>query len=164
MLRIKYPQFLNCCKYVPPGTDSCVMETIESLAYGNQDSKHLALVLEKNGNNYEDFITTIIEKYNLPVRIENDVYISQSSSTFKDEGKIATKKKAIKDIMVENYLIKMKRDKGLSIVQVRKILLKINLRLFLKMLPLKNILIEDGEIISVSDPVIDDIDDTSKEK
>lgn len=154
MLRIKYPQFLNCCKYVPHGTDSCVVETIEQLAYGNQDSKHLALALERNGNNYEDFITTIIEKYNLPVRIENDLYISESS-TLRDEGKIGTKKKAIKDIMVENYLIKMKRDKGLPIVQIRKILLKINLRLFLKMLPLKNILIEDGEIISVTDPVID---------
>ncbi len=33
------------------------------------------------------------------------------------------KKKAIKDIMVENYLIRMKVEKGLSISQIKKILL-----------------------------------------
>ncbi len=39
--------------------------------------------------------------------------------------------------MVENYLIRMKVEKGLSISQIKKILFRINLRLFLKMLPLK---------------------------
>lgn len=151
MLRIKYPQFLNCCKYVPVGSDICVLETIESLAYGNQDSKHLAVALERSGNNYEDFISTIIQRYDLPVKIQNSKYVSDLDFQ-EDAGK---KKKAIKDIMVENYLIRMKNEKGLTIGQIKKVLLKINLRLFLKMLPLKNILVEDGEIIKIIDPIID---------
>ena len=57
--------------------------------------------------------------------------------------------------MVENYLIKIKRERGLSVTQIKKILHWINLRLFLKVLPLKNILIEDGEIIAIMDPIIE---------
>ncbi len=60
--------------------------------------------------------------------------------------------------MVENYLIRMKVEKGLSISQIKKILFRINLRLFLKNVTIKNILIEDGEIISILDPIIDDLD------
>jgi hypothetical protein len=129
------------------------METIESLAYGNQDSKYFASILEKTGNDYENFLKTIIDKYDLPVIIQNNRYVYYQN--IKDDLKYEKKKKAIKDIMVENYLIKMKLEKGLTLCQLKKVLFKINLRLFLKMLPLKNILVQDGEIIEIIDPVVD---------
>ena len=145
MLRIKYPQFLNCFKYISP-TDISIAETIETLSYGTQDSKHLAYVLEKSGNDYQKLIETITKQYYLP----NKEYLPEDNGS-------KIKKKAIKDIMVENYLIKMKREKGLSIAQIKNILQWINLRLFLKILPLKNILVENGEIVEIIDPVIETI-------
>ncbi len=154
MLRIKYPKFLNCIKYIPKGSDICIIEAIESLAYGNSESKYLSTVLEQNGNDYQKLINIIIEKYDLQVVVKNNKYVAN----YEEDTKEGKKKKAIKDIMVENYLIRMKVEKGLSISQIKKILFRINLRLFLKMLPLKNILIEDGEIISILDPIIEDLD------
>ncbi len=111
-------------------------------------------MLEQNGNDYQKLINIIIEKYDLQVVVKNNKYVAN----YEEDTKEGKKKKAIKDIMVENYLIRMKVEKGLSISQIKKILFRINLRLFLKMLPLKNILIEDGEIISILDPIIDDLD------
>ncbi len=133
MLRIKYPKFLNCIKYIPKGSDICIIEAIESLAYGNSESKYLSTVLEQNGNDYQKLINIIIEKYDLQVVVKNNKYVAN----YEEDTKEGKKKKAIKDIMVENYLIRMKVEKGLSISQIKKILFRINLELFLKMLPLK---------------------------
>ncbi len=128
MLRIKYPKFLNCIKYIPKGSDICIIEAIESLAYGNSESKYLSTVLEQNGNDYQKLINIIIEKYDLQVVVKNNKYVAN----YEEDTKEGKKKKAIKDIMVENYLIRMKVEKGLSISQIKKILFRINLRLFLK--------------------------------
>ncbi len=70
MLRIKYPKFLNCIKYIPKGSDICIIEAIESLAYGNSESKYLSTVLEQNGNDYQKLINIIIEKYDLQVVVK----------------------------------------------------------------------------------------------
>ena len=83
MLRIKYPQFLNCFEYLPPGSDVSIVEVIELLAYGTQDSKHLLCVLEKT-DDYKRFIDIIVEKYNLAVTLQNEKYVSQYHEDIKD--------------------------------------------------------------------------------
>ncbi len=65
-------------------------------------------------------------KYDLQVVVKNNKYVAN----YEEDTKEGKKKKAIKDIMVENYLIRMKVEKGLSISQIKKILFRINLRLF----------------------------------
>ncbi len=77
MLRIKYPKFLNCIKYIPKGSDICIIEAIESLAYGNSESKYLSTVLEQNGNDYQKLINIIIENmtYKSLLKIINTLQI-----------------------------------------------------------------------------------------
>lgn len=142
MLRIKYPQFLNCCDFLSVDQVNCteIIEKIESLAYGERDSKSLSVILERG--EYTSFIELLIKKYNLLGEIE------------KEDDEKCKKKKAIKDIMVENYLVKLKHEKKLTTTEIKSILLKINMKLFLKMLPLKNIIVENGEISSINDPLL----------
>ncbi len=116
MLRIKYPKFLNCIKYIPKGSDICIIEAIESLAYGNSESKYLSTVLEQNGNDYQKLINIIIEKYDLQVVVKNNKYVAN----YEEDTKEGKKKKAIKDIMVENYLIRMKLKKVFQLVKLKK--------------------------------------------
>ncbi len=72
MLRIKYPKFLNCIKYIPKGSDICIIEAIESLAYGNSESKYLSTVLEQNGNEYVYYYLEKNDKGVLEIEIKSD--------------------------------------------------------------------------------------------
>ncbi len=75
-------------------------------------------MLETNGNDYQKLINIIIEKYDLQVVVKNNKYVAN----YEEDTKEGKKKKAIKDIMVENYLIRMKVEKGLSISQLKNII------------------------------------------
>jgi hypothetical protein len=155
MLRVKYPQFLNCCKLTHPHSE--LTEAIESLAYGTQDSKNLSsLLVTKEGNpkegNYSEIINVIANKYNLS-RYE------VITGNVINSPKKKSVKKSIKEIMIENYFLKIRREQGFTINETRRAILKLNLKLFLKKLPLKDVFVEDGEIISISNPIIDQLFD-----
>lgn len=151
MLRVKYPQFLNCCKLTHPHSE--LTEAIESLAYGTQDSKNLSsLSITKEGN-YSEVVNVIANKYNL------SRYEDFNTDNVMNSPKKKSIKKSIKEIMIENYFLKIRREQGFTINETRRAILKLNLKLFLKKLPLKDVFVEDGEITSISNPMINQLFD-----
>lgn len=142
--RIRFPQFLNCCKYIKYKdyhNSLAIFEKIEELAYGNNDSKNLLKMFKTKTDEEEDYeglFHHIVDKYNLSLKV-----------SISDDNK---KKKAIKEGMIENYLVRLKKERGLSLAEIKGIMLRINLRLFLKLLSTKNVMVENGEIIDIDDP------------
>lgn len=147
--RVKFPQFLSCYRFIEDESTSLrILDKIEELAYGTQESRQLLKMFKKNDcekdgdgeKNDIDFLglyNHILEKYDITEKTLSP-----------DDSK---KKKAIKEGMIENYLIKLKRERGLTLSDIRGIMLKINLRLFLKILSTKNIIVKNGEIVEIID-------------
>jgi hypothetical protein len=113
-----------------------VLESIERLAYGSHDPKKLLPLLNKDS--FKELLQIITETTFTPP--------TPSITCTK-------KKKAINETIIENYLVKIKKEKGLTMKEIKRLFLQLNLKLTLKMLPLKNIVIQNGEIVDITDPV-----------
>lgn len=141
--RVRFPQFLSCCRFIEDeSTGLRILDKIEELAYGTQESRQLLKMFKKNDGEKDDIdflglYNHILEKYDITEKTLSP-----------DDIK---KKKAIKEGMIENYLIKLKQERGLTLSDIRGIMLKINLRLFLKILSTKNIVVKNGEIVEIID-------------
>lgn len=123
---IKNIEFLSCLSFINRIEHVEIYRFLEKLIYDELPSKitHKYLALLKT-EGIDSFLKTLNEKF--PKKLH------------KEEKK--NKRKNIKENMVENYVIKNKKNK--------QFLQELNLKIFLKTIPNKNIILKDGDIIDI---------------
>lgn len=122
---IKNIEFIECFSEIDKTKDIEVYRFIEKLVYGEiPQEKVNAFSKQLKEVGIINFVNTV--KSTIPKLVFND---------------IKNKRKNIKENMIENYVIKNNKNK--------KFLQDLNLKIFLKTIPNKNITIEDGDIIEI---------------
>ena len=166
---ILYPIFLECFKYT---TDSFWENVFEDLAYGktpygtyinknflccNYKNKEFSYKIERKDSDqlYNDVynllskklgLLSVIDKINKKIdfnNIEEDL-----KNTRKNWNSI--RKKNIKDLLIENYVINMKNKYELSVLQSRKLISTIFIGLIFKIFSVKDVNYDNGIIESIN--------------
>lgn len=123
--KIKNLEFLRCLTYIDRLKDIEVYRFLEKLIYNEQteEIKRNCINKLRNSNELEfiNYVKNLTFKKSIP------------------ENK--NKRKNIKENMLENYVIRNNLNK--------KFLQELNLKIFFKTIPNKNIIIEDGDIIDI---------------
>lgn len=117
-------EFLECAENVDPTRETSLYRFLENIITGNARED----IIQKNA---ETLRKIGIKEY-LKFLREN---ISEKENTSEP------KRKNIKDGMIENYVIKNNKDK--------KFLQDLNFKIFLKIIPTKNIKIQNGNIVDI---------------
>lgn len=164
---VLYPIFLKCVAFV--GDDQFWRETFEDLAYGIVYGgayimkgvmcckvKGKEFVYKFNDKEPErvfaDVTRLLREKLNIMSRnerkamIDELVEVEQSMNQMKNMEWSDIKKKSMKDILFQNFLIKMKYQYELRDSQMKKLYSTINLALMLKSIKNADIQYRNGEI------------------
>lgn len=125
-INIKNYEFLKCLSYTNSESEILTYKYIENLIYGKFNQK----IIDKN---YAELIKLNPEKFteNIKNMLENK----------NDKQIISSSRKNVKDIMLESYAIKKNKSKAE--------LEKYKMYIFLKKIPGKNIIFDDGEIIDI---------------
>jgi len=167
---IIYPIFLKTIQYTE---DIFWKDTFENLSYsicpnGSYISKGFLCssvkgkefvykFIDKEPDKiYEDVYRLLKEKLNIMSRNERGLLLKEFEEVEQSIKKIRTcnwneiKKKGIKDILFQNYLISMKKTYNLSNVQIKKLYNLINLCIVLKSLTNSDISYKDGEILNIN--------------
>lgn len=167
---IVYPIFL---KTIPFTEDSFWKDTFENLSYSicpsgsfinkgflcsNVKGKEFVYkFLDKEPKQiYEDVYKLLKEKMNIISRNERSILLKEFEEIEQNIKKIKTcnwneiKKKSIRDILFQNYLIEMKSKYDLKSSQIKKLYVFINLCLTLKSISNSDIEYIDGEIKSIN--------------
>ena len=162
---IIYPIFLECCQY----TDDIFWENIfEDLAYGktpygtyiskdflccNYKDKEFSYKIEKKKSTqlYSDIYLLLSKKLGLLSprdRIKKKIDFYNIEEEIKESRKSWTsiRKKNIKDLLIENYVIDMKNKYSLSIRQSKYLLSIIFIAMIFKVITVKDIKYENGKI------------------
>lgn len=166
---IIYPYFLECCKYT---TDMYWSNIFEDLAYGKtpygsyiskdflycnyKDREFAYKILKKDSKElYEEVYSLFTNKLGLLsdtektqrkqefIDIENSLNINKKSW-------VDIKKKNMKDLLLEMYVINMGKKYELSTKQCRYLLSVLFLALILKVIVSKDIQYEDGHVTNIS--------------
>jgi hypothetical protein len=164
-----YPMFLECCKYT---TDMFWESVFEDLAYGKLP---YGTYISNNSLccSYKDrnFSYSLNEKQD-PKQLYDDVYnlLSKKLSLLSQKDKIRKKveffnlefdtteyrkswssirKKNVQDLLIENYVIDMKKKHNLSLKQARYLLSVIYIGRILKVITSKDIEFEDGKVTGI---------------
>lgn len=128
MLKVRYPEFLQCCQFTKETNE---LNIIESLSYGTESSdlnrKELLKITDP-----KMLYTTIINSIDSVAAV-----------------KCKKKKKTVKEIMIDNYLITKYDVRNYTSSCLHKISDDINLKLLLKQIGIKNITIENDTIINI---------------
>jgi hypothetical protein len=104
---------------------------------------------------YEDIYRLLKEKLNIMSRNERTILLKEFEEVENNIKKINScswneiKKKGTKDILIQNYLIKMKKMFDLKNVQIKKLYNLINLCIIIKSITNQDIDYFDGEIKSI---------------
>lgn len=164
---VVYPIFLKCVPYVQ--NDVFWKETFEDLAYGIcyggayitkgvlcSKVKSKEFVYKFNDKEPEricqDVMRLLKEKLNIMSRnerkaiLEEMVEVEQSLNNMRRTEWVEIKKKSLKDILFQNFVIRMKSEFELKDSQVKKLYNTINLGLMLKSIKNSDIVYENGEI------------------
>ena len=162
-----YPIFLKCIDYT--GNDTFWRETFEELSYGNcyqgsyinngflcSNSKGKEFIykfIDKEPDRiHQDVIKLFKEKLNIMSRNDRKILIDEIEEVeknlkcIKNTDWIDIKKKSLKDILLQNFLIKTKKIYELTDYQLKKIYNSINLGLMLKSIKNTDIIYDNGEI------------------
>ena len=165
---ILYPIFLECLKYT---TDSFWGNVFEDLAYGktpygtyinksflccNYKNKEFSYRIEKKDSEqlYKDVYELLVKKLGL-LSIRDKLNKKIDFNNIEEELKHARKnwnnirKKNIKDMLIENFAIKMKNKHSLNLKQSRKLISSIFIGMIFKVISSKDINYENGEILSI---------------
>lgn len=164
---IIYPIFLKCVPFVQ--NDMFWKETFEDLAYGiayggSYISKGV-LCSKVKGKEFVykfidkepekicmDIIKLLKEKLNIMSKNDRKILIDEFKEVEENLKNLRStewseiKKKSLKDILFQNYLIKMKYQYDLKDIQIKKIYNTINLGIMLKSIKNSDIIYADGEI------------------
>lgn len=165
---IAYPVFLEACQY----TEDAYWENIfEELAYGkapygtyiskdflccSYKRKEFSYKLEKKDAKtvFEDVYSLLTNKLGLlsqRERLDKRKAFSEYEDTIKDSRQTWTdiKKKNIKELLIELYVVRMKKKHSLSLKQSRHLLSIITVALCFKVLTGDDICYKDGQIASI---------------
>ena len=167
---IVYPIFLKTIQYTE---DMFWKDTFENLAYsmcptGSYINKGF-LCSNVKGKEfvykffdkepqviYHDIYKLLKEKLNIMSKNERGILLKEFEEVEQAIKKIRTcswneiKKKSTKDILFQNYLIRMKKEHELKMVQIKKLYNIINLCLILKSISNTDIEYVDGEIKNIA--------------
>lgn len=162
-----YPIFLKCIDYIE--NDTFWRETFEELSYGNcyqgsyinkgficsnvKGKEFVYKFIDKEPEKiYQDVTKLFKEKLNIMSSNDRKILIDEFEEVEKNLKAIKNtewseiKKKSLKDILFQNFLINSKKTFELSDYQLKKIYNSINLGLMLKSIKNSDIIYEDGEI------------------
>ena len=165
---IAYPVFLEACQY----TEDAYWENIfEELAYGkapygtyiskdflccSYKKKEFSYKLEKKDAKtvFEDVYDLLTNKLGLlsqREKLDKRKAFSEYEDTIKDSRQTWTdiKKKNIKELLIELYVVRMKKKHSLSLKQTRHLLSIITVALCFKVLTGDDICYKDGQIVSI---------------
>lgn len=117
--------YISCLKKIDRVKDIELYKFIEKLIYNEHPKEIEKICREKFKTQTEDEFINFIKQKTIK-KIKKDSTI---------------KRKNIKENMLENYVIRNNKDK--------KFLQELNLKIFLKTIPNKNIIIEDGDIVDI---------------
>lgn len=161
-----YPIFLKCIPYTE---DTFWKETFEELSYGNcyqgayiskgyicsnvKGKDFVYKFIDKDPKKiYFDITKLLKEKLNIMSKNDRKILIDEFEEveeclkSFKNIDWVDIKKKSLKDILIQNFLIRVKKDYELSIGQMKRLYNTINLGLMLKSIKNSDIVYENGEI------------------
>jgi len=162
-----YPIFLKCIDYI--GNDTFWKETFEELSYGNcyqgsyinkgficsnvKGKEFIYKFIDKEPDRiYQDVIKLFKEKLNIMSKNDRKILIDEfeevekNLKSIKNTDWVDIKKKSLKDILLQNFLIKTKKIYELSDYQLKKLYNSINLGLMLKSIKNTDIIYDNGEI------------------
>ncbi len=162
-----YPIFLKCIDYIE--NDTFWRETFEELSYGNcyqgsyinkgflcsnvKGKEFIYKFIDKEPEKiYQDVTKLFKEKLNIMSRNDRKILIDEfeevekNLKAIKNTDWVEIKKKSLKDILFQNFLIKAKKKYELSDYQLKKIYNSINLGLMLKSIKNTDIIYDNGEI------------------
>jgi hypothetical protein len=172
---ILYPMFLECFQYT---TDSFWENVFEDLAYGktpygtyinknflccNYKNKEFSYKIEKKDPEqlYNDVYNLLAKKLGLlsvrdklNKKIDFNNIEEDLKNTRKNWNNI--RKKNIKDLLIENYVINMKNKYKLSVLQSRKLISTIFIGLIFKVFSVKDIKYDNGVIESIDGITFED--------
>ena len=166
---IVYPIFLECCELID---DTFWKNVFEELSYGkcpygtyiskdflccNYKNKEFSYKIEsKNPQQlYTDIYTLFVKKLGLlshKDKIEKRVNFNNIELEIKECRKSWSniRKKNIKDLLIENYVISMKKQFSLSLKQSQYLLSIIFIGMVFKVITVKDICYEDGIIKNIN--------------
>lgn len=162
---IIYPIFLECCQY----TNDIFWENIfEELAYGktpygtyiskdflccNYKDKEFSYKIEKKKSIqlYNDIYSLLSKKLGLlsprdKMKKKIDFYNIEEEIKESRKNWTSIRKKNIKDLLIENYVIDMKNKFSLTIKQSKYLLSVIFIAMIFKVITVKDIKYENGKI------------------
>jgi hypothetical protein len=162
-----YPIFLKCIEFIE--NDTFWRETFEELSYGNcyqgsyiskgficsniKGKEFIYKFIDKEPEKiFQDISKLFKEKLNIMSKNDRKILINEFEEVEKNLKSIKNtdwsdiKKKSLKDILFQNFLIKCKKSYELSDYQLKKIYNSINLGLMLKSIKNSDIVYENGEI------------------
>ena len=162
---ILYPIFLECSEYIE---DRFWESIFEDLAYGkcpygtyisknffccNYKDKEFSYKIEKKDPKklYHDIYDLLTKKLGLMSqqdKIKKKIDFQNIEEEIKEGRKNWSKirKKNIKELLIENYVIEMKNKYSLSLKQVKRLLSIIFIGMVFKIINTKDIIYEDGVI------------------
>lgn len=166
---IIYPIFLKTISFTE---DNFWKDTFENLSYSicpsgsyiskgflcsnNKGKEFVYKFIDKEPQQiYEDVYKLLKEKLNIMSKNERSILLKEFEEVEQNIKKLRTcnwneiKKKGVRDILFQNYLIEMKKVYDLKSVQIKKIYVLINLCLTLKSISNEDIEYIDGEIKSI---------------
>jgi hypothetical protein len=166
---VLYPLFLKCLKYAD---DTFWANIFEELSYNNCPvGSYISKGFFCSNVKGKEFIYKFVDKHEL--KIYNDIVkllrdklnimskndkksilteieiIEKELKAYKTIEWSSIKKKSIKDIIIQNYLIDSKKKYELSDIQIKKVYNLINLGLMLKSIKNSDISYSNGEITHI---------------
>jgi len=162
---IVYPIFLECCNF----TENTFWENIfQNLAYGespygtyiskdficcNYKNKKFSYKIEKKESSiiYKDVYNLLKNKLGIMSKLERNNKIEKMDSNLNTQKNTwnSIKKKNIKSLLIEQYVIRMKKKHKLTIKKSKYLLSLIYICLLFKVLTNKDIIYENNLILDI---------------
>lgn len=125
IFNVKNKEFIECLQYVDRTDDIQLYRTIEKLLYGECKKEFMRDSLQTvHDIGCKMFVESLRTKFFVLSPCDKKI-----------------KRKNIKENMIENYVIKNKKNK--------QCLNELNFKIFLKTIPNKNIIVKNGDIVNI---------------